>query len=74
MTESPLAAAQHLFAQVIDVLRGVATAGADADRVSVLTMCEGMARQLDQVTVATVAGLERDGVFAARGYKSPRRR
>ena len=71
MTESPLAAAQHLFAQVIDVLRGVATAGADADRVSVLTMCEGMARQLDQVTVATVAGLERDGVFAARGYKSP---
>jgi 5-methylcytosine-specific restriction protein A len=36
----------------------------------VLTLCEGVARQLDQVTVAAVAGLDRDGVFADRGYKS----
>ena len=27
-------------------------------------------RQLDQVTVAAVAGLDRDGVFAERGYRS----
>jgi 5-methylcytosine-specific restriction protein A len=71
VTESPLASAQRLFAQAVDALRGVAASGADADRVSVLTLCAGMARQLDQVTVATVAGLERDGVFAVRGYKAP---
>jgi len=28
---------------------------------------------LDQVTVATVAGLDRDGVFTERGYKSSAR-
>ena len=70
MTESPLAAAQRLFAQAVDALRGVAEAGAADERVSVLRLCEGMARQLDQVTVATVAGLDREGVFAERGYKS----
>ena len=74
MTESPLAAAQRLFAQAVDALRGVAEAGAAGERVSVLTLCEAMARQLDQVTVATVAGLDREGVFAERGYKSPCRR
>jgi hypothetical protein len=43
---------------------------AGAERASVLTLCEAMARQLDQVTVATVAGLDRDGVFAEQGYAS----
>ena len=71
MTESPLVAAQRLFAQAVDALRGVAAAGSADERVSVLTLCEGMVRQLDQVTVATVAGLDRDGVFAERGYRSP---
>ena len=73
MTESPLAAAQRLFVQAVDVLRGVAEAGSADERVSVLRLCEGVARQLDQVTVATVAGLDREGVFAERGYKSPTR-
>ena len=73
MTESPLAAAQRLFAQAVDALRGVAETGTPDERVSVLTLCEGVARQLDQVMVATVAGLDRDGVFAERGYKSPTR-
>ena len=36
-----------------------------------LTLCAAMACQLDQVTVATVAGLDREGVFTERGYKSP---
>ena len=73
MTESPLAAAQRLFAQAVDALRGVAEAGSADERVSVLRLCEGVARRLDQVTVATVAGLDREGVFAERGYKSPTR-
>jgi 5-methylcytosine-specific restriction protein A len=71
MTESPLAAAQRLFAQAVEALRGVAEAGAAGERVSVLTLCAAMACQLDQVTVATVAGLDREGVFTERGYKSP---
>ncbi len=71
MTESPLAAAQRLFAQALDALRGVAEAGAADERVSVLTLCEAVARQLDQVTVAAVAGLDREGVFSDKGYKSP---
>ena len=70
MTESPLAAAQRLFAQAVEALRGVAEAGSAGERVSVLTLCEATVRQLDQVTVATVAGLDRDGVFAERGYRS----
>jgi 5-methylcytosine-specific restriction protein A len=71
MTESPLAAAQRLFAQAVDALRGVAEAGAADERVSVLTLCEAVARQVDQVTVATVAALDREGVFSDKGYKSP---
>jgi hypothetical protein len=73
VTESPLVAAQRLFVQAVDALRGVAEAGAPDERVSVLRLCERVARQLDQVTVATVAGLDREGVFAERGYKSATR-
>ena len=71
MSESSLATAQRLFAQAVDALRGVAEAGAAGERVSVLTLCEGVARRLDRVTVAAVAGLDREGVFTERGYKSP---
>jgi hypothetical protein len=56
MTESPLASAQRLIAQAVEALRGVAEAGSVDERVSVLTLCETTARQLDQVTVA---GLDR---------------
>ena len=70
MSESSLATAQRLFTQALDAVRGVAEAGSAGERLSVLTLCEGMARQLDQVTVAAVAGLDRDGVFAERGYRS----
>jgi Domain of unknown function (DUF222)/HNH endonuclease len=71
VTESPLAAAQHLFVQAVDALRGVAESGAAGERVSVLTLCDAVARQLDQVTVAAVAGLDREGVFSDKGYRSP---
>jgi 5-methylcytosine-specific restriction protein A len=71
VTESPLVSAQRLFAQAVEALRAVAQAGSAEERVSVLALCEATVRQLDQVTVATVAGLDRDGVFTERGYKSP---
>jgi 5-methylcytosine-specific restriction protein A len=71
MTESPLAAVQRLMAQAVEAVRGVAEAGSADERVAVLALSEATVRQLDQVTVATVAGLDRDGVFAERGYRSP---
>jgi Domain of unknown function (DUF222)/HNH endonuclease len=61
---------QRLIAQAVEALRGVAEAGSADERVSVLALCEATVRQLDQVSVATVAGLDRDGVFAERGYRS----
>ena len=41
VTESPLAAAERLFAQAVDALRGVAEAGSADERVSVLTAVRG---------------------------------
>jgi hypothetical protein len=38
---------------------------------SVLTVAEGLARQLDHLTVSTLATLQRRGTFSARGYKKP---
>jgi len=70
MTESPLATAQRLLAQAVDAVRSVADAGSADERVAVLRLCENTTRQLDQVTVTTVAGLDREGVFAEHGYKS----
>ena len=43
---------------------------ADDELLSVLTICEGATRRLDQVAVAAVATLERRGTFTERGYKS----
>jgi 5-methylcytosine-specific restriction protein A len=43
----------------------------DAELLSVLTVAEGLCRRLDQVTVSTVAVLQRRGSFGERGYKKP---
>ena len=49
MTETPLAAAQRLFAQATEALRGVAEAGSAEERVAVLRLCEAVVRQLDHI-------------------------
>jgi hypothetical protein len=36
----------------------------------VLTVCEGLTRRLDRLTLATISTLQRRGAFAERGYKS----
>jgi hypothetical protein len=71
VTESPSAAAQRLLVQAADALFSVAQSSSDAELVSVLTTCEGVIRRLDRVSVEAVAALDRRGVFAERGYKSP---
>ena len=43
----------------------------DDELLSVLTVAEGVTRQLEHLTVSTVAGLQRRGTFAACGYKKP---
>ena len=68
VTESPLTAAQRLFTQAVDALRGVAAAGSRRAGVGA-AVCEAVVRRLDQVTVATVAGLDRDGRVRRAGLQ-----
>lgn len=72
MPSERLATAHRLLTEAVAALR--AAAGPDAtaeERLSVLTLCEGGVRRLDQVTVATVAALDREGSFTERGYRNP---
>ena len=72
MPSERLATAHRLLTEAVAALR--AAAGSDAtaeERLSVLTLCEGGVRRLDQVTVATVAALDREGSFTERGYRNP---
>jgi hypothetical protein len=69
-TDSPLAAAHRLLAEAVEALSAAVENGTDGEVLSVPTLCEGVARQLDRVAVDAVAVLSRRGVFAERGYKS----
>jgi 5-methylcytosine-specific restriction protein A len=70
MSESPLAAAHRLLAQAVDAVSAAGAGAGDDELVSMLTVCEGAARRLDQVVVEAVAALQRRGVFTERGYSS----
>ena len=70
MSGASLATAHRLLLQAVDALGEAAGLGSDAELVSVLTLCEGVTRRLDRVTVDALAALDRRGVFAERGYKS----
>ena len=71
MTESPSAAAQRLLVQAADALLEAAGSSSDAELVALLSTCESVVRRLDRVTVDAVAALDRRGVFADHGYRSP---
>jgi hypothetical protein len=70
--DSPVAEAHRLLAEAVDALSAAAESGAagDAELLSALTLCEGVTRRLDRLTLATVSTLQRRGAFAERGYKS----
>jgi hypothetical protein len=70
MSPDRLDEAHRLLAQAVEALSAAAEAGSDAELISVLSLCEGMVRRLDRVTVDAVATLERRGAFTERGYKS----
>jgi 5-methylcytosine-specific restriction protein A len=69
--DSDLAHAHRLLTEAVERLTAAAgESAADDELLSALTLCEGVARQLDRVVVDTVATLSRRGVFAERGYKT----
>ena len=70
MTETAIATLDRLLAQALDAVDGIAGDGGDAELVALLSCCEKTARRLDQAAVAAIAGLERRGVFAAKGYRT----
>ncbi len=70
MTEAGFAIVDRLLAQAFDALSAVVESGSDAELVAVLSRCEAAVCRLDEVTVSAVAGLERRGAFAERGYRT----
>ncbi|MGH3567694.1 MAG: DUF222 domain-containing protein [Pseudonocardia sp.] len=70
MPTDRLISAHRLLTEALDELCAAAHSGADEELLSVLTLCEGVHRRLDQVTVGTIATLQRRGAFAERGYKT----
>ena len=53
-------------------MRDAVGSGSDAELVAAMTVrARRVVRRLDRVTVDAVAVLDRRGVFAERGYKSP---
>ena len=70
MSGSPVVAAHSLVVEAVDALTEAAGPAATADEaLSVLTVCEGVVRQLDRLVVSVVADLVRRGVFTERGYR-----
>jgi hypothetical protein len=75
VSSAPVAAAIRLLHEAADALDAAGGLGAGADElIAALVASERMARRMDRVAVALVAALDRQGVFAERGYKSPVRR
>jgi hypothetical protein len=72
VTDSPVADAHRLLVEAADALAAAAESGAatDAELLSALTVCVGVTRRLDRLTLATISTLQRRGTFADRGYKS----
>lgn len=66
-----VAQAQRQLIDVVDALAAAVSGASDAELVAVLTGCETASRRLDRLTVATLADLQRRGVFAEHGYRTP---
>jgi hypothetical protein len=71
MSTGPVAIAHRLLSEAGDAVWAAAESplATDDELLSLLSVCEQVARRLDQVTASTVAVLQRRGTFAERGYK-----
>jgi hypothetical protein len=74
MSAAPLERAHRHLMAAADALAGVVESGADAELLSVITLCEGAARRLDRATVDAVAVVERRGFFPSAATRPTRRR
>jgi len=70
---SAVATAYERLQEAIEQLRAAAESAltSDTELISVLSVTEGLSRQLDHLTVSTTAALQRRGTFAERGYSKP---
>ncbi len=69
MPTGPVADAYRLLTEAIDALQTAAgTGAADDELLSVLPLCQGAARRLDRICVATTDALNRRGTLTERGY------
>jgi len=72
VSENAVALADRALQDGVGLLRAATDLQApEEDRVAALSVCESLTRRLEQIQVELVAGLVRDGTFAARGYRSP---
>ena len=72
MSDGPLADAYRSLVDGIAALRSASDSSADGDtRIAVLAVCESLTRQLEQLSVELIAGLDADGTFTERGYTRP---
>jgi hypothetical protein len=70
---SAVTTAYERLHEAIEDLRTAAESAlaSDNELVSVLSVSEGVSRQLDYLTVSTTAALQRRGTFTERGYRKP---
>ncbi len=69
---SRLAEAHRRIQEDVAELRAACDSSADSNtRIEALAVCEQLSRQVEQLSVELVAGLDRDGVFTDRGYSRP---
>ncbi|GAA1180433.1 HNH endonuclease signature motif containing protein [Pseudonocardia alaniniphila] len=72
MSENAVALASRTLQRGVGSLRAAADSRApEEQRVAAVSVCESLSRQLEHLQIELVAGLVRDGVFTARGYRSP---
>jgi hypothetical protein len=65
-----VAAARDRLQEAVDELRALIHAATGDEQLAVLSAVEAGQRSLDQVSVAALAAIDRDGVFARHGYRS----
>ncbi|MBW0089045.1 DUF222 domain-containing protein, partial [Pseudonocardia sp. KRD-188] len=57
----------------LDELASVVATGSETELLSLLTLCESVARRVDAISTSAVAALDDQGAFLTRGYRSAAR-
>jgi 5-methylcytosine-specific restriction protein A len=57
-----------VHATLVEGVAGLCSVSSADERIAALGACESLTRRLEYLSIELIAGLERDGVFAERGY------